>query len=239
MTFKFNERVRVTKWSNEYDGKYRGMVGVVKYTAYTGRYGIELDGLRNVNSKMGLFWFDESHLIPDKDKKEILVGDLKNGYSYITPKEAEEIRMQRETVEKMRSETEDMIAKIYSSISFNPPRSVEIKKVIFNNPAIIVFWSDGKKTVVKCAGDEAFDEEKGLAMAISKRVLGNKGNYYNEFKKWLPKIEVSCGGKNCDECDDFDCKNTPDDEDKDVTIGVIKTYSDIDEPIRKTFVGDE
>ena len=27
-------------------------------------------------------------------------------------------------------------------------------------------------------------------MAISKRVLGNKGNYYNEFKKWLPKIDT-------------------------------------------------
>lgn len=69
-------------------------------------------------------------------------------------------------------------------------RSSEITKVIFNNPATIVFWSDGTKTVVKCDGDEAFDEEKGLAMAISKRVLGNQGNYYNEFKKWLPTIEV-------------------------------------------------
>ena len=111
-----------------------------------------------------------------------------------------------------------MIAKTYFGITFNPPRSVEITKVIVNNPATIVFWSDGKKTVVKCAGDEAFDEEKGLAMAISKRVLGNQGNYYNEFKKWLPKIEVPCGRKNCDECDDFDCKNTPDDEDKGATM---------------------
>ena len=51
-----------------------------------------------------------------------------------------------------------------------------------------MFWSDGKKTVVKCADGETFDEEKGLAMAISKRVLGNKSNYYNEFKKWLPDI---------------------------------------------------
>ena len=62
----------------------------------------------------------------------------------------------------------------------------EIKKVIFNDPATIVFWSDGSKTVVK-AHDEPFDPEKGLAMAISKKFLGNKGNYYNEFKKWLPE----------------------------------------------------
>lgn len=85
----------------------------------------------------------------------------------------------------------DLIASIYFGTTISPfRRAVEIEKVIFNNPATIVFWSDGKKTVVKCASDEAFDEEKGLAMAISKRVLGNQGNYYNEFKKWLPEIDV-------------------------------------------------
>ena len=61
----------------------------------------------------------------------------------------------------------------------------EIVKVIFNDPATIVFWSDGTKTVVKADG-EKFDPEKGLAMAISKKFLGNKGNYYREFEKWLP-----------------------------------------------------
>lgn len=63
-----------------------------------------------------------------------------------------------------------------------------IKNVIFNDPATIVFWSDNTKTVVK-AQDEPFDPEKGLAMAICKKALGNKGNYYNEIKKWLPKEE--------------------------------------------------
>lgn len=63
-----------------------------------------------------------------------------------------------------------------------------IKNIIFNNPATIVFWSDNTKTVVKAQG-EPFDPEKGLAMAISKRALGNKFVYYNEIKKWLPKEE--------------------------------------------------
>ena len=63
-----------------------------------------------------------------------------------------------------------------------------IKNVIFNDPATIVFWSDNTKTVVK-AQDEPFDPEKGLAMAICKRALGNEGNYYNEIKKWLLKEE--------------------------------------------------
>ena len=59
-----------------------------------------------------------------------------------------------------------------------------IKNVIFNDPATIVFWSDGTKTVVK-AENEEFDPEKGLAMVIAKKFLGNKGSYYNEFKKWI------------------------------------------------------
>ncbi len=61
-----------------------------------------------------------------------------------------------------------------------------IKKVIFNNPATIVMWKDGTKTVVKAEGED-YDPEKGLAMAIAKKAYGNQGNYYNEFKKWLPK----------------------------------------------------
>ena len=63
--------------------------------------------------------------------------------------------------------------------------STEIKDVIFNDPATIVFWLDGSKTVVK-AKNEPFDPEKGLAMAFSKKFMGNQGNYFNEFKRWLP-----------------------------------------------------
>ena len=64
-----------------------------------------------------------------------------------------------------------------------------IRKVIFNDPATIVFWGDGTKTVVKCQDGDIFDPEHGLAMAISKKALGNKGNYCNVFRKWLPKDE--------------------------------------------------
>ena len=63
----------------------------------------------------------------------------------------------------------------------------EIKNVIFNDPATIVFWDDGTKTVVKCQPGDSFDPEKGLAMAITKKAYGNKGSYCNQLKKWLPK----------------------------------------------------
>lgn len=65
-----------------------------------------------------------------------------------------------------------------------------IKQVIFNDPATIVIWADGTKTVVKCQDGDVFDKEKGLAMAISKRALGDKGNYCEVFKKWIPEIEA-------------------------------------------------
>ena len=73
-----------------------------------------------------------------------------------------------------------------------------IKDVIFNNPATIVYWVDGTKTVVK-AHNEKFDPEKGLAMAICKRFLGSNksgSNFNNIFKKWLPEQKESNSGTN-------------------------------------------
>lgn len=64
-----------------------------------------------------------------------------------------------------------------------------IKEVIFHDPATIVFWTDNTKTVVKRGPRDSYDNEKGLAMAIAKKALGNEGNYYNTFKKWLPDEE--------------------------------------------------
>ena len=63
----------------------------------------------------------------------------------------------------------------------------EIKNVIFNPPATIVFWNDGTKTVVQARGDDEFDPEKGLAMAIAKKTLGNDYGYYNTFEKWTKR----------------------------------------------------
>ena len=60
-----------------------------------------------------------------------------------------------------------------------------IKKVIFHDPATIIIWRDGTKTVVKCGENDTYDREKGMAMAICKRLYGNKGNYNNIFKEWL------------------------------------------------------
>lgn len=63
-------------------------------------------------------------------------------------------------------------------------RRVKIRDVIFSDPATVVFWNDNTKTVVKTRCGEKYDKEKGLAMAIIKKITGNTGNYYNIFKEW-------------------------------------------------------
>lgn len=62
-----------------------------------------------------------------------------------------------------------------------------IKDVIFNDPATIVLWQDGTKTVVKANHGDTFDPEKGLAMAFAKKALGNKYEYYGKFQKLVKK----------------------------------------------------
>lgn len=78
----------------------------------------------------------------------------------------------------------------------------KIKQVIFNNPATIVFWTDNTKTIVK-AVNEKFDPEKGLAMAIAKKFLGNKGSYFNEFKKWIREKDFNYESVNSDKAKEF------------------------------------
>ena len=78
---------------------------------------------------------------------------------------------------------------LYAYFKPNNTNLPGIKDVIFNEPATIIIWKDGTKTVVKCQEGEGYDPEKGMAMAISKKALGNKGNYCEVFKKWLPEEE--------------------------------------------------
>lgn len=49
-----------------------------------------------------------------------------------------------------------------------------IKKVIYNDPATIIFWSDGTKTVVKCMENEDYDPEKGFMAAVTRKAFGDK-----------------------------------------------------------------
>ena len=80
---------------------------------------------------------------------------------------------------------EEIQMKTKSKIAYNP-----IKKVIFNDPATIVFWKDGTKTIVKSQEGAEFDPEKGLAMAICRHYLCDicgLARYDGVFKRYMPK----------------------------------------------------
>ena len=66
----------------------------------------------------------------------------------------------------------------------------EIRKVIYNPPATIIFWEDETKTVVKCCETDIYDREKGFAMAVIKKLCGNtSAPFHRLFKTWCLESE--------------------------------------------------
>ena len=144
-----------------------------------------------------------------KNQPTRLVGDLTTGYSIIDLEQAEKIAEAKRSVatmdiinplldsikEEIKEEKENKTMSPKNNINYGSffakgslfiADKAEIKDVIFNGPATIVFWSDGDKTIVRCENED-FDKEKGLAMAIAKKFLGtnkSKSNYNDVFKKY-------------------------------------------------------
>lgn len=69
-----------------------------------------------------------------------------------------------------------------TGVFFKIQSDLKIKNVIFNPPATIVFWNDGTKTVSKTHHGDKYDAEKGLAMAVMRKVLNNK-DYHEHLIK--------------------------------------------------------
>lgn len=63
-----------------------------------------------------------------------------------------------------------------------------IKKVIFNDPATIVLWDDGTKTVVKCSLDDTYSKWAGLAFCVCKKLMGD--DFHKAFKYWCKEDEI-------------------------------------------------
>lgn len=63
---------------------------------------------------------------------------------------------------------------------------LNIKDVIFSDRVTVILWKDGTKTMVRAGENDRYDPEKGFAMAVAKKMFGNKGNYYEVFKKYVP-----------------------------------------------------
>ena len=77
----------------------------------------------------------------------------------------------------------------FSPSEININNIPEVKKVIFNDPATIVYWKDGTKTVVKCQNGDDFDPEKGFTMAFLKKCWGNTGKFNDILRKIIKEAK--------------------------------------------------
>ncbi len=110
----------------------------------------------------------------------------------------------------MKNETKDVISTVYVPIApgdyisgttktwsistkkkqYNfsgtiPNRDIYIKKVIYSEPATIVFWNDDTKTVCKCKYPDVYSKEVGLSLCILKKIYGAT-TFKKLLKDWVP-----------------------------------------------------
>ncbi len=69
-----------------------------------------------------------------------------------------------------------------------PVSPFAIKNVIFSNPCTIVFWKDGTKTIVRCGENEYYDPEKGIAMALMRKVYGPRHSYMKVLGPYIEEF---------------------------------------------------
>ena len=59
------------------------------------------------------------------------------------------------------------------------------KKAVFHNPATVVYWTDGTKTVVKCQPGDEYDPMTGFLLCVAKKFFGNKGAYNKVIQEFV------------------------------------------------------
>lgn len=94
----------------------------------------------------------------------LVLGDLR-GYEIQTPDERTIIAQNRE----------------------DNTMNIKIERVIFSNPATIVIWKDGTKTVAKCRKGDTYSKEAGLAICYMKKIMGSRKKFLKVMKKWIPE----------------------------------------------------
>lgn len=151
----------------------------------------------NVSSEMEFVWIttwsnQQNHERQERFIKHLIrVWENRCDESYSLPVEVrKEYILHIKTWDGSRKKCDDQVyvlgdATINGNLFSAGVVMPKIKDVIFNEPATIVKWSDGSKTVVKCCEGDTFDPEKGLAMAISKKALGD----LKEVKKRTKEYE--------------------------------------------------
>lgn len=125
------------------------------------------------------------HETARKAAKRMLYGDLTNTFLADDPAYFS-ADCTRACYEGKVELTDISTTHLYDILGFKKPVSFDIKEVIYNDPAVVVYWKDGTKTVAT-AQNEDYDPEKGLAICFAKKALGNSYKGMGRFKRLLKK----------------------------------------------------
>ncbi len=84
------------------------------------------------------------------------------------------------------------------------PDWLQVDRVIFHNPATIVFWKNGEKTVVKCAENETYNEYAGFCAAVAKQVFRTNSTVNRIVRNAYREPEKPVSEQRKEKSDDID-----------------------------------
>lgn len=103
----------------------------------------------------------------------------------------------------------------------------KVIKVIYNNPATIVIWDDGTKTISRCSADDTYNPTAGLTIAVLKKLIGGDSlrRLYND---WLPEDSQTVVGMT-----DVRAKHKLKNKHSDASVETDDVLEDITETVQK------
>ena len=141
----------------------------VDFEAFTIRRRIRMNGTVNfVNTKDFYCYGDKVHKVSEELYSRLL-NNIEMAQKSFNIAANSKYELPADTWKYCENDVE--VVKQVLNAQFGVP--VTPKKVIFNNPATIVIWSDGTKTVVKRQTGDRYNKEAGLALCYVKKFCGN------------------------------------------------------------------
>ena len=85
-----------------------------------------------------------------------------------------------------RGWTDEQVRRICKEFVKKEEKAMKPTRAIYDDPATVVYWSDGTKTVVVCQEGDCYDAREGFLLCCAKRLMGNTGAYNDAMREHCP-----------------------------------------------------